>query len=398
MAHEGEVFGNRWQVVRELGKGGQGVVYEVLDMGGTLFGKTATSALGGALSDFDRVHGNLAARDEAASALVRIIQDIARGANPGRGALKELLPVAEAVNAATALERMKAEVETLRSIRHPHLIAVLDDQVTGRGREHWFVTEFFERGTLSRQGQRFQGRVLEALQAFHGIVDAVAQLHMVNRVHRDIKPANIFIADDERLVLGDCGLAIRLGNAERLTTTYENVGTRDYMPAWAQSMRVEDVTPAFDVFSLGKLLWAMISGKPHCPLWYVLRPPFDLALQFPTNTDIRFVRELLAQCVAEEQEDMEIRNAQQLRDRVDEIIRLLESSSEFPSNVRTMRCRFCGVGHYDRISGLHNDQFQNLADRRYTYRCDTCGHLESFFWKDDQPPRAWKEPYPPPAT
>ena len=251
MPEDGKVFGNRWKVVRELGKGGQGVVYEVLDISGTLIGSNAVRALGNALSEFDRVHGNHSSRDEASQRLVEIIQDIARSTNLQRAALKELLPVTEAINANTALARMKNEVETLESIRHPHLIKVLANQVTGRGDEHWFVTEFFERDTLSAQMRRFEGDVIGALQAFRGIVDAAAELHRLNRVHRDIKPANVFIGDDDRLVLGDCGLAIKLSDQNRLSMTYENVGTRDYMPAWAYSMRVEQVTPAFDVFSLG---------------------------------------------------------------------------------------------------------------------------------------------------
>jgi len=63
-----------------------------------------------------------------------------------------------------------------------------------------------------------------------------------------VKPANVFIADDGHLVLGDFGLVIQPGSRDpRLTDTYENVGSRDWMPGWAMGMRMDDVRPSFDV-------------------------------------------------------------------------------------------------------------------------------------------------------
>ena len=76
-------------------------------------------------------------------------------------------------------------------------------------------------------------------------------------------------------MLGDCGLAIKMENQDRITMTFENVGTRDYQPPWSYTMPLQDVKPSFDVFSLGKLLWAMVSGKPRFPRSYCgirLRP------------------------------------------------------------------------------------------------------------------------------
>src|SRR5207244_9836984 len=121
--------------------------------------------------------------------------------NAPRAALKELLPIDEAVNAKTAIERMNSELETLKAVRHPSLIRVLDQRLE----ERWFVTEYFKNGPLSNHLERYKGRVLDALRAFRLLVEATAALHEAGIVHRDIKPENVFIADDDRLVLGDCG-------------------------------------------------------------------------------------------------------------------------------------------------------------------------------------------------
>jgi len=56
-----------------------------------------------------------------------------------------------------------------------------------------------------------------------------------------------------------------------------------------------------------------------------------------------------------------------------------------------MRCRFCGVGHYDAQPQFRNDGFFDASDQRYYYRCSNCGHLVSFYWRNGQAPPAWIE-------
>ena len=107
--------------------------------------------------------------------------------------------------------------------------------------------------------------MLDALRAFRPIVDAVSALHAEQVVHRDIKPDNIFVASDGHLVMADCGLAFKLENQDRLTSTFENVGSRDFQPPWSYGIRLAEVQPTFDVFSLAKVLWTMVSGRPKFP-------------------------------------------------------------------------------------------------------------------------------------
>jgi len=80
---------------------------------------------------------------------------------------------------------------------------------------------------------------------------------------------NIFIARDGRLVLGDFGIVFFEGNTDRITESLERVGTRDWMPPWAHTgLRIDDVKPTFDVSCLGRVLWAMLSGRDFLPFWY----------------------------------------------------------------------------------------------------------------------------------
>ena len=68
---------------------------------------------------------------------------------------------------------------------------------------------------------------------------------------------------------------------QRLTETYERVGSRDWMAPWAnRGRRLADIDPTFDLFPLGKLLWAMVSGQRELPYWYWQDPEHNLERLF----------------------------------------------------------------------------------------------------------------------
>jgi serine/threonine-protein kinase len=211
---------------------------------------------------------------------------------------------------------MKQEIETLHSISHPNIIQILAHNVA----ERWFVGEYHPGGTLSNHPGLFQGDLLRALTAFRPLVHAVAELHKGRRVHRDIKPHNVFIAADDRLVLGDFGIVFFDDSSRtRITDTYENVGSRDWMPGWAHGMRIEDTTPAFDVFCLGKLLWAMVSGRRVLQLWYHHKSQFELEAMFPADESIKWARVILDRCIVEEEKDC-LKSAGELLREIDTVL------------------------------------------------------------------------------
>ena len=268
-------------MVRSISRGGQGQVYLVRDASGDSNTTDRRKTLQHAIATLVGV-GVESQNDDAHSRFADEIRRITSESQTPCGALKKLLPIEEgaAEHEEAAIHRMRLELSTLQSVDHPALVKVLDSNLD----EKWFVMEFLERGTLSSRLDKYKGNVLDALRDLRPIVDAVSALHTSNVVHRDIKPDNIFVASDDRLVLGDCGLAFKLENQDRLTVTFENIGTRDFQPPWSHSMRLADVRPTFDVFSLGKVLWAMVSGRPRFPFWYSYRPENDLREMFPGGT------------------------------------------------------------------------------------------------------------------
>jgi serine/threonine protein kinase len=380
-----QTYGERWRAIRVLGEGGQGRVFEVEDARGVPDRGELAQLIQVAFRDMNQEINAMQPDTVKFDKFVQAVRTVVKTENLPRAAVKELLPLAEAVNATTALQRMETELETMRSIKHPALLRVLDEDIKHR----WFAMEYFANGPMSKQLKRYDGQVIETLRAFRPIVDAVAELHKASIVHRDIKPDNIFVGDDGQLVLGDCGLAIKLQGQERLTTTYEKVGTTDWMPGWALGMRLEDVKPSFDVFSLGKVLWSMVSGRERLRLWYFMKPEFNLTQMFPESRQMEFVNGILAKTVVEEPENC-LASATEMLEAVDGAISAIETQTQRPSQSTKMRCRFCGQGNYAKTSFFQEDGFQRASDRRHTYICDNCGHIEAFFWGEGKLPAGWE--------
>lgn len=389
MVDSTKIYGNRWRVVRTLGQGGQGRVYEVEDLG--IYAAPSAPSVEERMKRVLREATAAVYHAESEAAmkeLIQLIQELSTTASEQatrpHAALKELLPFEQAVNAATAKERIGREMAAMAAVSHPSLMAMLDSNAEQR----WFVTTYFKDGPLENHLTKYQGHALGALKAIRGLVDGVAVLHKSGLVHRDIKPGNVYLAGDERLVLGDFGLVFESDQADRVTETFENVGTRDFMPPWAMGVRIEDIKPDFDVFALSKLLWTMISGKPRMQLWYWNDARFDLSVQFPDDAHVARVNRIFEQTLVQFSRDC-LPTATDLLTQIDEAIGAIETSTQLPSTARPMRCRFCGIGTYQRFSGIQSDGFADPADRRHTWWCNKCGHLESFLWKGDQPPQAW---------
>ena len=174
-----QIYGGRWHVIREIGRGGQGIVYEVedrhCDTEAVLLDrfKTALSNATGHLigyPDDEAIHRKL----------IQLIREIS-ATTPPRAALKELLPPDESVNEKTALDRMKSEIETIRTISHPSLAPILDENIDGG----WYVTKFFSGGTLASKPDLYQNQVLDSLRALRPVVEVVAKLHQADVVHRE---------------------------------------------------------------------------------------------------------------------------------------------------------------------------------------------------------------------
>jgi len=157
------------------------------------------------------------------------------------------------------LAGFRAEVEALAHLQHPNIVQIFEvGQHDGRP---FFSMEFMDGGSLA---DRVRGRPqmpAEAAAWVEVLARAMQAAHGRGIVHRDLKPANVLFAADGTLKITDFGLAKRLNQAGR-TGSADVTGTPSYMPPEEAAGQTHDVGPAADVYSLGAILYDLLTGRP----------------------------------------------------------------------------------------------------------------------------------------
>jgi serine/threonine protein kinase len=201
-----------YQVVRTLGQGGMGVVYE--------------------------------ARHPSVSRPVAVKQILADRAS------------------STAVERFLREADVLSRVRHPGVVTVHQLGRTADG--PYVVMELVAGEPLSAIVRRGPLEPRRAAELARHVAEALLAVHVAGILHRDLKPQNIIVRPDGRPVLLDFGLA-RDASAETLTRTGEVLGTAAYMSPEQAGGEGKAIDARTDVYGLGAVLYELLLG----------RPPFD---------------------------------------------------------------------------------------------------------------------------
>jgi serine/threonine-protein kinase len=157
------------------------------------------------------------------------------------------------------LERFKREAKGLGSLRHPHIVSVIDFDVA----DGWYymVMDFIEGETLEAVLDR-RGKLPldDALALTAQLAGALEYAHQHGRIHRDIKPGNVMFTDEtqQHAVITDFGLTRLLDNAT-ITLSGTIAGTPAYMsPEAAQGQKTDARS---DIYSLGVMLFEMVTGQ-----------------------------------------------------------------------------------------------------------------------------------------
>ncbi|MGH7628189.1 MAG: protein kinase domain-containing protein [Gemmatimonadales bacterium] len=157
-------------------------------------------------------------------------------------------------------ERFQREIRFAARLQHPHILTVLDSGETAG--QLWFTMPYVEGESLRARLNRERQLPLEdALQITREAARALDHAHQHGIVHRDIKPENILLTKDGSTLVADFGIARALAGDERLTQTGMAVGTPTYMSP-EQASGDTGVDARTDVYSLGAVLFELLSGEP----------------------------------------------------------------------------------------------------------------------------------------
>lgn len=198
---------NRYDLERELGRGGMGVVYKARD------------------TQLDR------------PVALKFLGSLVDGSEEFR-------------------QRFQREARAAAQVSHPNILSIYDIGVEQGST--YIAMEYIEGPNLNQYlGQKGKLPVREAINLIVQACEALEAIHQAGIVHRDIKPDNILIAKGGLVKLMDFGLA--KGYGARLTGSHVIMGTPCYMSP--EQARGGDVGPKSDIYAIGLVLYELLSGK-----------------------------------------------------------------------------------------------------------------------------------------
>jgi WD40 repeat protein/tRNA A-37 threonylcarbamoyl transferase component Bud32 len=173
------------------------------------------------------------------------------------------------------VERFHTEAEAAAQLDHPGIVPIYE--VGQHEGLHFFSMGFIEGQSLSARLVEGPLPVREAVTLVRAVAEAVQYAHDKGVIHRDLKPSNILVGTDGKPRVTDFGLAKLTESGADLTGTGQVLGTPSFMPPEQAAAQVSAVGRASDIYSLGAVLYCLLTG----------RPPFQAATALETLLQVQ---------------------------------------------------------------------------------------------------------------
>ncbi|MBZ5671147.1 MAG: serine/threonine protein kinase [Acidobacteriia bacterium] len=320
---------------------------------------------------------------EGGQAEVSIVEDT-RKEYTGQWALKRV----KNIDDPKAKERFGQEVKAVQSINHPNILRISHSELTAE--RPYFVAEYCERGSLQKIGASpYKGDIAATREVVLPILDALVAAHKAGVFHRDVKPANILIRGDGTPVIGDFGICFLQGGLH-VTLSNEGVGSRNFIAPEMESgqHRFGEPSNRTDVYSLGKVIYWMLSGGKE-----FAREDFPSLVDLLKDQRFEHVHRLLEQMVV--RDPAKRIQSHEVKEKLETTASLVEGNFAPLAPSIGLRCRFCGLGQYERFAAY--DAGDPSKSRQYPegtsglglhpvapgtnvrcLRCSHCGHVQWF--------------------
>jgi len=159
------------------------------------------------------------------------------------------------------LMRFRREAEAVASLDHPNVLPIYEVSESEDGLP-FFSMKFATAGSLHDAAPTLRNEPRKCVQLMAKVARAVDYAHSRGILHRDLKPGNILLDDQGEPLVSDFGLAKWLDANKDLTKSLTTFGTPGYIAPEQAEAVASDLTPAADVYSLGAILFDLLTGRP----------------------------------------------------------------------------------------------------------------------------------------
>lgn len=218
-----------------------------------------------------------------------LIRELARGGmgvvylakQPNLNRLVALKMVLESDTAsADELQRFANEAKAAASLDHPGIVPVYE--VNSHAGRPYFSMAYVDGKSLAAVIQDGPLMPMRAAAIARDVASAIAHAHANRIIHRDLKPANILIDSEGAPRITDFGVSKSLASQSALTAQGELIGTPHYMPPEQAGAPESTTGPPSDVYSIGAVLYASLTGRPP----FQASSPIDVVAQLMTQDPV----------------------------------------------------------------------------------------------------------------
>src|SRR5438445_3186960 len=174
-------------------------------------------------------------------------------------AVKRVL--AHQVDSHDTLVRFRREAEAVASLDHPNILPIHEISESEEGLP-FFSMKYAEGGSLRTAASTLRADPRECVRLIAKVSRAIAYAHGKGVLHRDLQPGNILLDEVGEPMVSDFGLAKWLNQNSDLTRTLETLGTPGYIAPEQTECPAAELTSAADIYSLGAILFYLLTGRP----------------------------------------------------------------------------------------------------------------------------------------
>ena len=165
------------------------------------------------------------------------------------------------VNSHETLVRFRREAEAVASLDHRNILPIHEISESDEGLP-FFSMKYATGGSLRAAAPALRTKPRQCVRLMAKVARAIAYAHSKGVLHRDLQPGNILLDENEGPMVSDFGLAKWLDQDSDLTRTLETLGTPGYIAPEQAECRAANLTSAADTYSLGAILFYLLTGRP----------------------------------------------------------------------------------------------------------------------------------------